>query len=215
MLYVITGGTSQERAEMRRKRVKGALEELDPLAISALELASMAGTLTLTGENRSFFLRGALLTASEENEDTAERRDALLEIMEGLSESPHIFIFEEEKVTAKILTQLTKSGAHVDELKRPEKKEAFNIFEISAALARADRKGLWLLLTKALRDGIAPENVAGVLAWKARTMLAAAQTPLERKKLERVSRELVVMYHDSHRGAGDLGLLLERFALTL
>jgi len=31
----------------------------------------------------------------------------------------------------------------------------------------------------------------------------------------KLSRELVQLYHDSHRGAGDLELLLERFALKL
>jgi len=31
----------------------------------------------------------------------------------------------------------------------------------------------------------------------------------------KLSRDLVCLYHDSHRGAGELELLLERFALRL
>jgi len=46
--------------------------------------------------------------------------------------------------------------------------------------------------------------VAGLLCWKARAM-----------KDVKLSRELVKLYHDSHRGVGDLELLLERFALKL
>ena len=59
-----------------------------------------------------------------------------------------------------------------------------------------------------------PEQIAGILAWKARAMLAISRMPAERKKLHALSRDIVCMYHDSHRGAGDLSLLLERFALA-
>lgn len=57
---------------------------------------------------------------------------------------------------------------------------------------------------EAWRNGEKPEAVAGLLAWKARQMKDAE-----------LSRELTFMYHDSHRGAGELALLLERFALKL
>jgi hypothetical protein len=57
---------------------------------------------------------------------------------------------------------------------------------------------------QALRAGEKPEAIAALLAWKARAIGNAA-----------LSRELTYMYHDSHRGAGDLELLLERFALKL
>ena len=54
------------------------------------------------------------------------------------------------------------------------------------------------------RAGEKPEAVAGLMAWKARQI-----------KNVKLSRELVALYHDSHRGAGELELLLERFALKL
>ncbi|KKW35436.1 MAG: hypothetical protein UY83_C0008G0024 [Candidatus Adlerbacteria bacterium GW2011_GWA1_54_10] len=84
------------------------------------------------------------------------------------------------------------------------KEYKFDPFNLSAALAARDKKGLWLGLYQALRAGEKPEAVAGLLAWKARS--------IGDKKL---SRELTFLYHDSHRGAGDLELLLERFALKL
>ena len=73
-----------------------------------------------------------------------------------------------------------------------------------AALGAKDRKKLWLGLMQSFRAGEKAEAEAGLMAWKARQMRDA-----------KLSRELVVLYHDSHRGAGDLELLLERFVLSL
>ena len=80
----------------------------------------------------------------------------------------------------------------------------FDNFGVAGALGRKDKKSLWLGLTASFRAGEKAEAVAGLLCWKARAM-----------KDVKLSRELVQLYHDSHRGMGDLELLLERFALKL
>jgi len=220
MLIVIIGGDANERAERRRKLVRGPIEELDAAILSAEELAAMAGTQTLMGENLAFFIRSAFSPSKSEGENaenspTEDLSDALLEIAGGLAQSPHTFVFEEEKLPIKIARALEGAGAKLETLEKTEKKAEFNVFGLADALAQRDRKNLWLLLMKALREGIAPENIAGILAWKARTMLASSRAPAERARLEKTSRDLVVMYHDAHRGAGDLGLLLEKFALNI
>jgi hypothetical protein len=134
----------------------------------------------------------------------------------GLQDSPHIFIFEEEKLLKKPTDALAKAGIKPTVLVAPKKAEAFNVFAIANALANRDRKSAWLLLSSALRAGVAPENIAGMLHWKARDMVAAGRSAkYSRTELVGLSRTLVEMYHDSHRGAGDLGLLLEKFVLTL
>ena len=120
------------------------------------------------------------------------------------AESPHIFIFEEEKLLKAPTTTLTKAGAKI-EIKKEEKKEwRFDQFGVAAALGARDKKKLWLALMASFRAGEKAEAVGGLLAWKARQM---GDTEL--------SRQLTFLYHDSHRGAGDLELLLERFALKL
>ncbi len=221
MLIVIVGGDANERAERRRELVRLPLQELDAARISVDELAAMAATQTLTGETLAFFVRGALSVeaSAEEREEFSPAEDlgeALLEIAGGLATSPHSFVFEEEKLPIKTVRSLEAAGAKLEALEKKKKEEEeFNIFGLADALGKRDRKILWLLLVQALRQGIAPENIAGVLAWKARTMLSSARTPADRDRLRKLSFEIVSMYHDAHRGAGDLGLLLERFALTL
>ncbi len=222
MLTVIIGGTSDERLTARHKAMgKVALEELEADRASVGELASLAGTPALWGGAQAYLLRGVFgssKTSSGDEEDEGAReideaRVDLLDVAQGLVESPHIFIIEEEKMLASKIAKLTNAGANVVSFEKAEKKEAFNVFALADAMAQADKKKMWLLLMQALWQGIAPENIAGILAWKARTMLAGARTPAERARCHALSLSLVTMYHDSHRGAGDLALLLEKFAL--
>lgn len=178
---------------------KGKGEELKWEAMSAEELLMLASTPALFGGKRIFVLRNALV---------GERAEEFFDLAEALVESPHAFIFEEEKLLKKPTDLLTKAGAKIEAAKSPpaggKKEYSFDKFGLTGALQSRDKKKLWLGLNKALREGEKPEALAGLLAWKARAMKDA-----------QLSREIVWMYHDSHRGAGDLALLLERFALKL
>ncbi len=170
-------------------------EELKWENIPVDDLAALASTPTLFGGARTFVLEGAI---------AGERADDFLDMLDMLAESPHTFVFEEEKLLKAPTEALTKAGAKI-EIKKEEKKEwRFDQFGIASALGAHDKKKLWLGLMQAQRAGEKGEAIAGLLAWKARQMGDA-----------KLSRELTFMYHDSHRGAGDLELLLERFALKL
>lgn len=181
MLTVIVG---------EKKRPVGAEELGSDIALD--ELGALASTPALFGGTRTFVVPGAVA------------RDELLDMADALVESPHSFIFEEEKLLKGPTTILAKAGAKIVEAKAPKKEYRFDQFGVAAALGARDKKALWLALTKALRAGEKAEALGGLLAWKARHMGDAA-----------LSRTLTYMYHDAHRGAGDLELLLERFALTL
>lgn len=176
------------------KRASGA-EEVRWEDIGAEQLTAMAATAGLFGDKKSFVLRGAL---------AGERAEEFLSATEALSASAHKFYFEEEKLLKKETEELVKIGAKIETAKAEKKPYTFDHFGLTAALAAKDRKKLWLGLMQAFGAGEKPEAVAGLLAWKARQMKNIA-----------LSRELVCLYHDSHRGAGGLELLLERFALKL
>jgi len=174
----------------------GKGEELKWEAMSREELVSIASTPALFGGARSFRLLGAL---------SSERQDEFLELAEAFADSPHEFYLEEEKLLKAPRAALEKAGAKIEEGKAAPKKEwRFDNFGVAQALGKKNKKELWLALMAAFRAGEKAEAVAGLMAWKARQM----------KNVE-LSRALTFLYHDSHRGAGDLELLLERFALTL
>ena len=177
------------------KGVRG--EELAWSAMSFDDLAALASTPSLFGDERIFILQAAL--------GDAERGEEFLEKATVFVESPHVFVFEEEKLLKAPTEALKKAGAVIEITKAaPKKERRFDEFDIAAALAARDRKRLWLGILAALRAGEKPEAVAGLLAWKARQI-----------KNIKLARALLALYHDSHRGAGELDLLLERFALTL
>jgi len=170
-------------------------EELKWQELLSEELVSLASTEALFGGNQTFVLEGAL---------NSERGEEFLDLLEVFAESPHTFVFHEEKLLKKETEALKKVGAKI-EIEKTEKKEyRFDNFGVAEALGKRDKKGLWLALMASWRAGEKPEAVAGLMAWKARQM-----------KNVNLSRELVCLYHNSHRGAGELELLLERFALKL
>jgi hypothetical protein len=170
-------------------------EELKWEQLSIEEMVSLASTPALFGGAQTFVLEGAL---------NGERGEEFLDLLEVFAESPHTFIFHEEKLLKAESEALKKVGAKI-EIEKAEKKEyRFDNFGVAEALGKKDKKNLWLALMASWRAGEKAEAVAGLMAWKARQM---KNVPL--------SRELVCLYHDSHRGAGELELSLERFALKL
>ena len=171
-------------------------EELRWQMLTEEELVSLASTDALFGGAQTFVLEGALY---------GERGEEFVDLLEVFAESPHTFVFREEKLLKAETEALKKAGAKIELEKKVEKKEyKFDNFGVAEALGKKDKKGLWLALMASWRAGEKAEAVAGLMAWKARQM-----------KDIKLSRDLVCLYHDSHRGAGELELLLERFALTL
>lgn len=175
-------------------------EELKWTELSSEELVSLASTEALFGGAQTFVLEGAL---------NSERGEEFLDLLEVFAESPHTFVFKEEKLLKAETEALTKAGAKIEKPAQGgsasgRKEYRFDNFGAAEALGKKDKKGLWLALMMSWRAGEKSEAVAGLLCWKARQMKNVA-----------LSRELVRLYHDSHRGAGELELLLERFALKL
>ncbi len=193
------------------------IEDLEWEKLSIDELLAMASTMSLMGDTRVFRLGGALNGA---------RADEFLDITKELVDSPHQFILTEEKLLKRPMDVVTKACAEVVVHAAPKKVEAFNMFSMTFTFAARDRKKLWLELHESLRKGVVPEAFAGMLHWKVRDMLArrsfsegglskGVKGKYTKEELCRISGELVSLYHDSHRGAGELSLLLERYILQL
>ena len=178
-------------------------------AMSIEEVLSLVTTSSLLGEVNSYKLDGAL---------SGERAEAFIENADVFVSSPHTCIFFEEKLLKKTTDKLAKVGAKIIERTKKAKPahEAFNVFSLTYAFASRDRKKLWLLYRSALLQGVVPEAIAGILHWKVRDMLSKREAgKYSARELQEFSGELTTLYHDSHRGAGDLALLLERFILAI
>ena len=178
-------------------------------SLTVEEMLSLAASQSMFGGKETYVLTGAI---------NSDRQEEFLDLAEALAQSPNTFIFEEEKLLKGPTTVLEKAGAEIKIEKRPStssgQARGFDPFGLTFAFAARDRKKLWLGLMQAFKAGEKAEAVAGLLNWKLRQELERA-VGSKREELIKLSRQLVYMYHDSHRGAGDLGLLLERFALRL
>ena len=202
MIEVVVG-----KSGGRTKRRKNTPEELRWEGMLVEEIATLASTPSMLGDSRTFILEGAL---------TGELGEEFLALTEGLQKSPHTFVFQEEKLLKKPLDFLAKKSVTVEWLLEEKKEESFNVFSIAQAFALRDRKKMWLLLGEALRANVAPEALAGMLHWKVRDLLAKnAPGKFTQTELKTISRELVTLYHEAHKGGGSLDLLLERFVLKV
>lgn len=202
MLTLILG-TDSARPKERIAALKGrGASETLPAGIAPDEVLSLAQSESLFGESRTYVGVGLL--------EDKERADAFETIFSALASSAHLFLFEEESGAA-IAKAVEKANGVVIKAKAETKKEPSDPFALANALGKRDRKNLWLLYRKAIDDGASPEQLVGMLAWKARSMIAKESTE-EAKKL---SRDIIGVYHESRRGGGDMELLLERLILTL
>jgi DNA polymerase III delta subunit len=190
-------------------------------------LASLAGGVPLFGGEELYVL-----------DTLSDDKDALEELEEKaelLATSPHVFVVIEQKLPALLAKVLKKHAETFYEAKR-EAGRAFNVFSLADALARRDKKTLWVLLMRARAAGLAPEEIAGTLFWQLKSLRLAALTKnateagispfvyMKAKKalskfkegdLQTLSRSLVALYHDGHLGKTDLDLALERWVLTI
>ena len=138
------------------KSKKGQKEELKWEDMSAEELGTLASTPPMFGGSQTFVLRGAI---------NSERGEEFLDMAEALVESPHTFVFEEEKLLKGPTTQLQKAGVKIEVGEKEVKEEKFNVFGLASIFGTRDRKKLWLSLLEASRMGVAPEALADLLCF--------------------------------------------------
>lgn len=206
-------GPDTARPSARAQILKGASarEILFGDAMKAESLLSLSQSQSLFGESRVYGIVGAA-------EDEGWFK-SISKILPTLQESVHLFIFEED-AGAPFAKAVEKIGGIVSKVKTQKKEESLDTFALAAALGSRDRKKLWLLYMQALASGASAEMLAGMLAWKARSMLGAEKNGRvpggwKEGESEKLSRTIVSLYHDSRRGAGSLELLLEKFILQL
>lgn len=199
---------------------------------------------TLTGETyepgaladivaaRSLFTEMQVILIDTPREMLAEELSALLPAMANGSD--RYIVIEGPLLTA----AKKKYAEHTDALHEytAPKTERFNTFTLADALARKDKRGLWVSLQQARRAGISAEEITGVLWWQLKNIRLAALTstaaeagmkeyPYRKAKAAlrtipeadaaRLARSLLRLYHEGHGGEVDLDLAIEQWVLSL
>ena len=171
--------------------------------------------------------------------------DELLDLEEGaiadklqdFAQSQNIFIVLQAKPKAELRKKLEKYAEKSETVELPKgKKDSFDIFALTDALGRRDRKRAWVLYQRARLTGAEEEQLHGMLFWIVKGMLLASSAKsakeaglspfvfskassfaknYTRGELEKLSHDLVTLYHDSRRGLHELPVALEQFILSL
>lgn len=170
--------------------------------------------------------------------ENKEAKEIFLNRLDEVGASPNVFVMVEEGVDKKALLAITDVAEKVQLFESTEKKGKpdFNIFSLTDAFGKRDKKNLWVLFQKAVAGGAVPEEIHGILFWQLKSMLVAstAKTAGEagvapftfsksksflknytEDELKTLSGTFVRMYHDAHRGIHNFDIALERLILSL
>jgi hypothetical protein len=132
-----------------------------------------------------------------------------------LKESPTIFIFKEDKLLV-ANEKKYKNYANIErfEVKEIKKNPTIKSFDIVDAFSKRDKVGTWILYRQAIDGGLEPEAISGLLFWKIKTMILNGTKVFSIKELQNQSKNIVSLYHHSHRGDTDFIVGLEQFILS-
>jgi DNA polymerase III delta subunit len=204
-----------------------ALARIDADTYQEGQIADALGSASLFGEETLY-----LIDSPASHEALAAEVDAL---REELGASPKQFFIIEGALLAAAKKRYAAHAAHMEEVAGAAN-ERFNTFALAESLARREKKALWIGLFDARRAGITAEEIIGILWWqlKAIRLAALTNTPEEagmkeypygkakraaalfpEEEWERLSRELLTLYHDGHAGARDIDLSLEAWTLRI
>lgn len=238
MLYLIHGTDTEASrkkfdsliSSLVKKRADSNLNRFNSLNWNSEEVLALV-------LGRDLFNDKHILTFSNVFENK-EAKEYLIENAKTLAESENIFIIIEDELDQKSLKIFEKYANQVQEFnKKSESKKVseFNIFAITDALGKRDRRELWVLYQKAQSQGISSEEVFWKLCWQIKTILVAEQSDLKESglkafpyskaksalrnysvsELKNMFSSLTKTYHGSRLGLFEFDIELEKFILSI
>lgn len=231
MLYIYIGTDTAKVREAAHAKL-----ESETTAGKSVERVSaeeyVPGLLRDLIEAQSLFGEGKVVLLDSPSEEETFWEDVVA-LAPAMAESPHTFICLDGGLKAAEKRTLAKHAEILEEFSA-EKTERFNVFSLTDALVKRDKKQLWTKYTEAVQAGVSPEEIIGTLFWQIKTLrlvarsknatdagvkpfvYAKAHSALERfteNELDELSRELLIIYHDGHAGRADISAALEAWTL--
>lgn len=148
--------------------------------------------------------------------DEESNKEIVKKLLPKIAESKNIFIIDEPFADMFLVKNLEKYSEQVFDC-REEKIKERNAFALCDALERRDRRSAFVEWMK-IKD-LAAEMTHGAIWWKVRTMweagLSGARLNYSLEEIELMSKKLIDMSHEAHRGKGDLRREVERLVLGI
>lgn len=178
MLHIIYGTDQEKKINAREALIARIKKDKNPTEVlsrtdidaSITEIESLAGSTSLFGEQFIIVLDGVFANT--------ELYEWLSGHVELLAHSQNHFILIEQELTKAKVMPFAKQAKTVENFDAEKiKKEKFNLFSLTDAFGARDKKQAWLIYRAAIEQGIAPQEISGVLFWIVKTMLLITVAP--------------------------------------
>ena len=163
--------------------------------------------------------------------------EVVLKELKKMQEAEHWFLILDGKADTATVKKIEKVAYKTQEFNLKEtKKESPIVFSITDKLLNRDKKKLWISYIDLIEQGILAEEIHGVIFWAVKNMIIVGKVDGQREsglapfpyskalsgsrnyreqELQKMSTDLVEMAHKVRRGEGDLGVMLEKWILSI
>ncbi|MDO8514446.1 MAG: hypothetical protein Q7S50_02800 [bacterium] len=217
MMYFFVG-TDREKT---RAAMDAAIKKLPKENVRVVRISDAHTSedlrATLQGAGMFGEARVVVLDGVFANEEMMPLAESALPAMKKSSET---FFILEEKPLADVRKKIEKYAEKTERYDAAGKKRDGSIFGLSNALARKDKKALWVGYQRELAKGTAPEAIHGVLFWAVKDLFMKS-LPAGRQeatgahnRAKKLIAELAELPHEARRRGEELEYALERFVLS-
>ena len=172
--------------------------------------------------------------------ENKEAKEILPDFIQAMKESANIFIVFEGKLNMELKKLFEKHAEKVILCEESDagdsfKKKEFNVFALGDALASRESFKAWSLYRQAVEKGMESESILGTLFWQMKSVKIASQAQsieesglnpfvfgnckrfarnFSESELNQYISNLLILYHDGHRGMANIEIGLERLLLN-
>lgn len=234
MIYLFSGNNF----EKRKKAFETELKRFSSYETVVLDDQSFDKALIESHLSSSSMFSSEILFIFEHVLENNDIKDYFFEKIKDFKESKHVFFFLESSIKkaelSKIEKYVEKSFIFEEDAKKVKE---FNIFSVTDAFGKRDKKETWVIMQKALRNNVAEVDIANILIWSLKNMLLvkdkkgtedeikktklnpfvfkkslSASKNFKESELKNLLSSLIFMYHDDRRGE-NIKTNLELFVL--
>lgn len=241
MLYIYYG-TDKEKSTTKARTLVDSLRQKKPDAAFVKINSDDWNAEVLRGHlgGQGLFSNKYIIFIDNPSEKS-EVIEELLGFLPAMNESDNIFIISDGKIKADCKKAYEKNAEKVVVTDLPSAsgkstaQKEFNIFALADALASRKSGEAWSIYRQAIDNEVEPESILGTLFWQVKCLIVANKTKsvsesglspfvytkskrgaanYSEQELADLSRKLVEIYHDAHRGLVNAELATERLLLT-
>ncbi|HEY1037623.1 MAG TPA: hypothetical protein VGE62_03490 [Candidatus Paceibacterota bacterium] len=241
MLYVIHGSDTEKARKklkamtdiLQSKRPDATVFKITPESFSESYIEESVSGLSLFVP-KNIIILDSLITHKEHS-------DFIIDKIPDFASSDHVCIIFDKKLTKEHLKKLEKKAEKIEEHNLKEdgdagkfkKRETSPVFPFGEAVLARDKVRSWTLFQTIMADGVAPEEIHGILWWQFKSLYLSysygakesglnpfvhrkcmdAQKRWAKEEVESLLHEMIQMYHKSHKGELDFRAELEQLCL--